>query len=165
MARDGRKLVPLLLPATMSAEDRAMKDAVKKTLVVLVLALATLGYSQEAKPETPAAKTPAASSAPKTPPEFKPTEAEMWRMTAAQQEFYRWQDKVNGAAEKFGQACKTMQEAHHWPNVVCHIDTLEVTARDAPAPTPVPPATPPAVPAAPAATKEKSPDVADKPKH
>jgi hypothetical protein len=137
----------------------------KRPLLLLAIAfllggsLARVVYAQkpaEAKAEPKAATPPA---------DYELTESQRWRMTAAQQEFFRWQDKVNEAAEKFGQACHAAQLENHWPDIVCHIDTLAVTPKSpqpanpgqaAPALSPgTPTSTPP--PAPPPAAKEKSP--------
>jgi hypothetical protein len=113
--------------------------------------------------QTPAPKAPE----PAKPIEFKFTQAQLWRLTAAQQEFYRWQDKVNDAARKFFEACLAAKEENHWPDVSCNIDSL--TAAPKPKPDPHigiehdpnvhgfdPGPTPPTPPAA----KEKSPPAA-----
>jgi hypothetical protein len=61
-----------------------------------------------------------------------PTQAQLYRMQAAQQAFFRWQDKVNESLQAFYAACQAAQNENKWPDVVCHIENLTITLKDQP---------------------------------
>jgi hypothetical protein len=66
------------------------------------------------------------------------TELQKARLDAARQEVFRWQDKMQEAAQKFVAICNEAGKENHWPEVQCGLNDLKVTP--VPPPSPQPPA-------------------------
>jgi hypothetical protein len=119
-----------------------MLTKLTKTLLLNLLALVLLphgvavGQGKVVKVPVPANDHNPEVKALERRPNLELTELQKARLDAARQEVFRWQDKMQEAAQKFVAICNEAGKDNHWPAVQCGLNDLVVT------PVPIAPAAP-----------------------